>query len=128
MRFRFSILSILLLTAYAGALFAALTGKPSWWGAIGMWAPGLLLPCTPLLVRERRLRHVFSRWAGIAALLAVILAVPIGLLIDPPDSTRPSTQVNLAGPAIFMNVVLLSAVVGGTIAIALKRPTEPTRI
>jgi len=127
MKFRFSILAILLLTAYAGALFAALTGKPSWWGAIGVWAPGLMLPCTPLLIRERRRRLIFSRWAGIAALLAVIVGVPIGILIERPDPTRTKTGNYLRATAIFMNVVLLSAIAGGTIAVALLRPTEPTR-
>ncbi len=140
MHLRFSILAILLFTACAATFLAAIS--PDWFagGIIACLIPGLLLPVSPLLVRDPAERVAYARGAGVGALAYLLVSVLMQLAVPAPHTMLAHwiSDYDVWDPMHFqihafrrdnvflMNFILLSGVLGGRVAIALQRPTEPT--
>jgi hypothetical protein len=138
MKLRFNILIVLLFTACIATFMAALSPDSFAGGLIACLIPGILLPCSPLLIRDRAYRGTFARGAGIGA-----LAYLIGSILMQFFSPAPHTLLAkwIAGYDVwnpmqfqvhafrrenvfFMNFILASSVLGGMMALLRKRNHE----
>lgn len=135
MKPRYSILVILLITACAATFLAALSPDSFAGGIIACLIPGLVLPSSPLLIRDRAERVTYARGAGIGALAYLVASVLMQIALPAPhtmlakwlagydiwDPMHFQIQAFRRDNVFLVNFILLSGVLGGVIALARRR-------